>query len=82
MNYVALAAAVLLGVGVFGGTPAMAACKDELAKMQGEVGKIKDAKKSDMVKKLWSEADAANRAGNEKGCMDKMAMAKKEAGMK
>jgi hypothetical protein len=82
MRAFAFVAAVLIVLGALGSAPAMAACKDELSKMQSEVGKIKDGKKADMVKKLWSEADAANKAGNEKGCMDKVSMAKKEAGLK
>lgn len=82
MRKAAIAMALLFGATLATTQPAFAACKDELRKMQGEVGKIKDAKKADRVKKLWSEADAASKAGNEKGCMEKMTMAKKEAGMK
>lgn len=81
MKYLTIAATALLGASLLT-APAFASCKDELASVQKEVTGIKDTKKADAVKKLWGEADTALKAGNEKGCMDKVTMAKKEAGMK
>ena len=82
MKYIALAATALFGASLLAGPAFAATCKDELAAVQKEVPGMKDAKKADSVKKLWSEADTALKAGNEKGCMDKIVAAKKEAGMK
>jgi hypothetical protein len=81
MKYLAFAAATLFGVTLLT-APTFAACKDELAMVQKEVAAIKDVKKADSVKKLWSEADTALKGGNEKACMDKVTAARKEAGLK
>lgn len=81
MKTLAYAAAALFGASLMT-TPAFAACKDDLASVQKQVVEMKDMKKANSVKKLWGEADAALKAGNEKACVEKVAAAKKEGGLK
>lgn len=81
MKTLGMLAALAVGASLIAATPSYAACKDNLAHVQKELANVKDAAKADAVKKLWGEADAALKAGDEAACTAKITAAMKEGGI-